>query len=125
MKSIPVEYFEAAQVDGAGALYMFLHIALPQMKSGIAALTMLVFIEYWNIVEQVIIFIKGILQRTPVGILITYPDREHQLDFCGINHLSASASLVFDAGTEGPGKGNRVIWDQVDYKMLYRGSSRL
>lgn len=58
MKSMPKEYFEAASIDGAGYVYMLIHIVFPQMKSGIAALSMLVFIEYWNLVEQAIIFIK-------------------------------------------------------------------
>ena len=58
MKAMPKEYFEAAQVDGASVPYIFFNIVMPQMKSGVAALTMLVFIEYWNVVEQVVIFIR-------------------------------------------------------------------
>lgn len=76
MKSIPKEYFEAAQVDGAGSLYIFLHVALPQMKSGIAALAMLVFIEYWNIVEQVIIFIKE-YYREPLSVFLSHIPSEN------------------------------------------------
>lgn len=76
MKGIPREYFEAAQVDGAGYLYMFLHIALPQMKSGLAALAMLVFIEYWNIVEQVIIFIKE-YYREPLSVFLSHIPTEN------------------------------------------------
>lgn len=70
MKSIPKEYFEAAQADGAGSLYIFLHIVIPQMKSGIAATAMLVFIEYWNVVEQVIIFIKE-YYREPLSVFLS------------------------------------------------------
>lgn len=58
MKAMPKEYFEAALTDGANSVYLFLHIVVPQMKSGIAALFMLTFIEYWNLVEQAVIFIK-------------------------------------------------------------------
>ena len=58
MKSIHEAYFEAAKIDGAGHLYIFLHIVTPQMKSGLAALTMLTFIEYWNLVDQAVVFIK-------------------------------------------------------------------
>lgn len=70
MKGIPRDYFEAAQVDGAGPFYIFWHIGLPQMKSGIAALSMLVFIEYWNIVEQPIIFIKE-YYRQPLSVFLS------------------------------------------------------
>ena len=58
MKSIHEAYFEAAKIDGAGHLYIFLHIVTPQMRSGLAALTMLTFIEYWNLVDQAVVFIK-------------------------------------------------------------------
>nr|WP_315021339.1 carbohydrate ABC transporter permease [uncultured Aminipila sp.] len=70
MKGIPKEYFEAARVDGAGTFYIFWHIGLPQMKSGIAALSMLVFIEYWNMVEQAIIFIKE-YYREPLSVFLS------------------------------------------------------
>ena len=70
MKNMPKEYFEAAQVDGASVPYIFTKIVLPQMKSGIAALSMLVFIEYWNIVEQVVIFIKEYF-REPLSVFLS------------------------------------------------------
>lgn len=70
MKSMPKAYFEAAAVDGAGTGYIFLHIVVPQMKSGIAALSILVFIEYWNLVEQVVIFIKEYYQE-PLSVYLS------------------------------------------------------
>lgn len=70
MKAIPREYFEAAKIDGASDWYIFIRIVLPQMKSGIAALSMLVFIEYWNLVEQVIVFIKDYF-REPLSVFLS------------------------------------------------------
>ncbi|MCL2479117.1 MAG: carbohydrate ABC transporter permease [Treponema sp.] len=58
MKALPEAYFEAAKIDGAGSWYIFFNILLPQCKSTIAALSMLTFIEYWNVVEQAVIFIS-------------------------------------------------------------------
>jgi len=58
MKVIPEAYFEAAKIDGAGNWYILIHILIPQLKSTIAALCMLTFIEYWNVVEQAVIFIE-------------------------------------------------------------------
>jgi multiple sugar transport system permease protein len=57
MKAIPPAYFEAADIDGAGNWYILFHIVVPQLKSSVAALCMLTFIEYWNVVEQAVIFI--------------------------------------------------------------------
>jgi len=70
MKTIPKEYFEAAKMDGAGDWYIFWRIVLPQMKSGIAALAILVYIEYWNLVEQAIVFIKD-YYREPLSVFLS------------------------------------------------------
>lgn len=70
MKAMPTEYFEAASIDGANLFYIFFHIVIPQMKSGIATLSILNFIEYWNLVEQVIIFIKD-FYREPLSVYLS------------------------------------------------------
>lgn len=58
MRQVPIECMEAARMDGADSFQMFLHIYLPLVKSGIAALAMLLAIEYWNLIDQALIFIK-------------------------------------------------------------------
>lgn len=70
MKAIPVSCFEAARIDGANDFSVFIHIVVPQMKSGMAALIMLTFIEYWNIVEQSVIFIKD-YYREPLSVFLS------------------------------------------------------
>lgn len=70
MKAMSKEYFEAASVDGASIGYIFLYIVVPQMKSGISALSILVFIEYWNLVEQAVIFIKE-YYREPLSVYLS------------------------------------------------------
>ena len=47
---------EAARIDGAGYLKIFTRIILPQIKGGLVTLTLLVFIDYWNMVEQPLIY---------------------------------------------------------------------
>ncbi len=70
MKVLPVDYFEAAQIDGAGHIRVVLSIVIPQMKAGLAALTILVFIEYWNIIDQSIVFIKEYF-REPMSVYLS------------------------------------------------------
>ena len=70
MKAIPPAYFEAAKIDGAGNWYILFHIVIPQIKSAIAALCMLVFIEYWNLVEQAVIFIDD-YRLEPLSIYLS------------------------------------------------------
>jgi multiple sugar transport system permease protein len=70
MKSLPEAGFEAARIDGAGELRVFWHVVAPQMKSGAAAFMMLTFIEYWNLVEQAVIFIKD-YYREPLSVYLS------------------------------------------------------
>ncbi|MCL2386618.1 MAG: carbohydrate ABC transporter permease [Defluviitaleaceae bacterium] len=70
MKGIPAECYEAARIDGAGELRVFLYVVMPQMKSGIAALTMLVFIEYWNVVEQAVVFLRD-FDLQPLSVFLS------------------------------------------------------
>lgn len=70
MKVIPPAYFEAARMDGAGNWYIFWQIIVPQMKSSMAALMMLTFIEYWNLVEQAVVFIDD-YAREPLSVYLS------------------------------------------------------
>ncbi|TWH57437.1 carbohydrate ABC transporter membrane protein 2 (CUT1 family) [Desulfitobacterium sp. LBE] len=58
MEQIPDSYLEAARVDGASQLQIFLKIILPMSRGGIAAMAILVFIDNWNMVEQPLIFLQ-------------------------------------------------------------------
>lgn len=57
MKRIPVSYVEAAKLDGATEWQIMTHIYIPMCKSALVSIGMLVFIDYWNMVEQPLILI--------------------------------------------------------------------
>ena len=54
MRRIPVSYVEAAKLDGAGESKIY----IPLCKGAIVSIAMLVFIDYWNMVEQPIVLMK-------------------------------------------------------------------
>jgi len=54
---IPDGYIEAAKIDGAGPLRIFISVILPQCKSALASLIILTFIDNWNMVEQPLLFL--------------------------------------------------------------------
>lgn len=58
MEQIPDSYIEAAKMDGAGPFAIFFRIILPMCKNGIAAMSILLFIDNWNMVEQPLIFLQ-------------------------------------------------------------------
>lgn len=55
---IESEIMEAARLDGAGELQIFLHVGLPLGRTGIQAAMVLSFLEYWNLVEQPMAFLE-------------------------------------------------------------------
>lgn len=57
MRRIPVSYVEAAKLDGANEWQIMTQIYLPMCKSALVSIGMLVFIDYWNMVEQPLILI--------------------------------------------------------------------
>ncbi|HJC90168.1 MAG TPA: carbohydrate ABC transporter permease [Candidatus Mediterraneibacter excrementigallinarum] len=56
--AIPREILEAAEVDGAGELRIFLLIGIPLGRSGIFSIMILGFLEYWNAIEQPMTFLR-------------------------------------------------------------------
>lgn len=55
MRRIPKSYIEAAELDGAGEWKIFTRVCLPMCKGALVSVSMLVFIDYWNMVEQPLI----------------------------------------------------------------------
>jgi multiple sugar transport system permease protein len=55
MRRIPKSYIEAAELDGAGEWQIFTRVCIPMCKSAFISVGMLVFIDYWNMVEQPLI----------------------------------------------------------------------
>ena len=58
MKRIPVGVVEAAQIDGAGEWQIYRRICMPLCKGAICSAAILVFIDYWNMVEQPLILLS-------------------------------------------------------------------
>jgi len=58
MKRIPKTYFEAAMLDGANEFQIFTSICYPMVRSAVFSVLMLVFIDYWNMVEQPLILLS-------------------------------------------------------------------
>ncbi|SKC40080.1 carbohydrate ABC transporter permease [Maledivibacter halophilus] len=87
MNYIPKECIEAASVDGAGYFQIFIHIVLPMLKPAIASLIILLFIDYWNMVEQPLLFIDDAVKRP----LSTYLSIIGKKDF----HYAFAASTIY------------------------------
>lgn len=59
MKRIPWEIVEAAQMDGAGAWQILAYVVIPIAKGAISSCAILIFIDYWNMVEQPVVMFSN------------------------------------------------------------------
>ena len=57
-RGIPPQVFEAARIDGAGEVVIFLRLGLTLGKSGLLSAMVLGFLEYWNLMEQPMAFLE-------------------------------------------------------------------
>ena len=70
MRRIPVSLIEAAKLDGAGEWQIFTRICLPQCRSALYSIAMLVFIDYWNMVEQPLILLTD-AEMYPLSVFLS------------------------------------------------------
>ncbi len=100
MKSMPDAYIEAAKVDGAGYGRIFIWVVLPMVKHGIAAVAMLTLLDYWNLVDQAVIFIQN-SEAQPLSIFLAQiNDGALGMSFSGSCFYALPVLLVLLYGQE-------------------------
>ncbi|MGL5675564.1 MAG: carbohydrate ABC transporter permease [Cellulosilyticaceae bacterium] len=70
-KSIPEAILEATSIDGAGHFKTFCYIGLPLGAPGIVSALVLGFLEYWNMIEQPLTFLKN-KSLWPLSLYLPY-----------------------------------------------------
>ena len=70
MRRIPYSLIEAAKVDGAGEWDIFTKICLPRCRSALYSIAILVFIDYWNMVEQPLILLQD-AESQPLSVFLS------------------------------------------------------
>lgn len=70
MRRIPDSVIEAAQIDGAGEWQIYRKICMPLCKGAICSAAILVFIDYWNMVEQPLILLTD-AQKHPLSVFLS------------------------------------------------------
>ena len=75
-RAIPSELIEAAKIDGAGHIKILLQIIIPLMKNGIITLVVLLSVEYWNIIDQAVVFIDSVYDQ-PLSVYLAQIARDN------------------------------------------------
>ena len=99
-ESIPLALLEAARIDGAGELRLFFMIALPLGSPGIISVIVLGFLEYWNLIEQPMVFLKT-KQLWPLSLYLPAIDAEQAGKALAASMIAlVPAVLVFFSGQD-------------------------
>jgi len=100
MRRIPTSVIEAAQIDGAGEWSIFRLVCLPLCKGAIASAAILVFIDYWNMVEQPLILLSD-PETHPLSVFLSKINSgEVGLAFAVATIYMVPSLLVFLYGEE-------------------------
>lgn len=70
MRRIPDSLIESAEIDGAGEWQIFTKVCLPMSKSSLFSVAILVFIDYWNMVEQPLILLSD-QEMHPLSVFLS------------------------------------------------------
>lgn len=70
-RSVSEDIIDAAKLDGCGLFRMLTKIILPMNTSGLVCVTLLSFLDGWNMVEQPIAYLKDFL-RYPISVALAY-----------------------------------------------------
>lgn len=100
MRRIPVGIIEAAEIDGAGEFQIFTSISVPLCKSALCSAAILVFIDYWNMVEQPLILLKD-SEMHPLSVYLSKINTgELGLAFCVATIYLIPSLFVFLYGED-------------------------
>lgn len=100
MKRIPTSLIEAAQIDGAGEWQIYRRICMPLCKGAICSAAILVFIDYWNMVEQPLILLSD-AETHPLSVFLSKINQgEIGLAFAVATIYMVPSLLVFLYGEE-------------------------
>ena len=100
MRRIPTGVIEAAQIDGAGELQIYRLICMPLCKGALCSAAILVFIDYWNMVEQPLILLKD-PEMHPLSVFLSKINQgEVGLAFAVATIYMVPSLLVFLYGEE-------------------------
>jgi N-acetylglucosamine transport system permease protein len=82
MRSISKSYEEAARIEGCGNWRILFNIIVPLAKSGIATVTMLTAMGFWNEYPMALVLIRSPSKRTlPIGLAYLYQVQKRATDF--------------------------------------------
>lgn len=114
MRRIPSSLIEAAKLDGANEWQIFTKVCIPLCKGSIASVAILVFIDYWNMVEQPLIMLSD-ADKHPLSVFLSQINTgEVGLAFAVATIYMVPTILIFLYGEE-------YLVDGISYSGSVKG----
>ncbi len=88
-RAIPGQVLEAAKIDGANEMRVFVSIGAPMGSAGVASAMILSFMEYWNLIEQPMTFLED-QSLWPLSLFLP----EISLDMAGVAMAASVLTLL-------------------------------
>lgn len=96
MISLPADMFEAAQIDGAGTVRCFFHVALPVCRPMLGCAAALSFAECWNLVEQPLTYLTTQTRLYPLSVVFNQlTQKSTGVEFAGAALYTLPALLLY------------------------------
>lgn len=96
MVGLPGELIEAAEMDGAGTLSVYLRVILPVCRPILGAAAALSFAESWNLVEQPLTYLAAREELQPLSTMFNQLARENTgFEFAGAALYILPALFVY------------------------------
>ena len=108
MRRIPYSLIEAAKIEGAGEWYIFTRFCLPQCRAALYSIVILVFIDYWNMVEQQTASWNAENAQQIVQSVIS-SGKEFNVIYAENDDMAKGAVAALDAANISHGVGKDVI----------------
>ena len=105
-QGLPEAIMDSARIDGAGELRIFFRIGIPLGSPGMISALVLGFLEYWNLIEQPMAFLKT-KEKWPLSLYLPNISTERGGNrLCGICSCSDSGSAGISGRSGLSGTGN-------------------
>ncbi len=99
MKKMNREIYDAGMIDGLSEFKLFLKIIMPLCRSIIPALVVLLFINYWSMVEQPLVFMKD-KYYMPLSVILNSTGEFTEISFAAGTIFSILPLLLYQFSYE-------------------------
>lgn len=118
IRGMDKEIYDAGRIDGLSEFKLFLKIVMPLCRSIISALTVLLFVNYWSMVEQPLVFISD-KYYMPLSVTLNATGEFREISFAAGTVFSILPLLLYQFSYEDLTQGISLSSRLEGYEKIY------